>query len=58
MNKKFLITLDLILSGNFEIEADTQEQAKEKIMHKYFDNYMKSSMHELAREVYEITEVK
>lgn len=56
--KKFLITLDLTLSGDFEIEAKTEKEAKEKIMHKYFDNYMKSNMHELSREVYEIEEIE
>ena len=55
---KFLITLDLILSGDFEIEAKNEIEAKEKIMHKYIDNYMKSDMHELSREVYQIEEIE
>jgi hypothetical protein len=52
--KKFLITLDLTLSGDFEIEAENEQEAKEQIMHKYFDNYMKANMHELSREIYQI----
>lgn len=55
--KKFNIVLDLTLSGDFEIEAENETEAKEKIMRKYFDNYMKSNMHELSREIYEVEEI-
>lgn len=54
---KFEVILDLTLSGTFEIEAKTKEEAKQIIMHKYLDNYARSDMHELSREVYEINEI-
>lgn len=52
--KKFLVTLDLTLSGDFEIEAKNEAEAREQVMRKYLDNYAKSNMHELSREVYQI----
>lgn len=50
---KFNIVIDVTMSGDLEIEADTEEKARAIAMAKYFNPSDLRNFHFLSSEIYE-----
>lgn len=55
--KKFNIKIDVTLSGDIEIEAETEEQAREIALSKAFFPYELTYFHFLTSEIYDAEEI-
>lgn len=58
MTKEFMVTIDVIMSGDIYIEADTQEEAIKKAKEKYFNAGDLRNFHFLSSDIIEYEEVK
>lgn len=58
MAKEFLVTIDVIMSGDIYIEADTKEEAIKKAKAKYFNAGDLRDFHYLSSDVVECEENK
>lgn len=56
--KKFVVTVDVTMSGDIEIEAPNAKAAADIIQSMYFTSQELRNFHELSKDIYEVEEVK
>ena len=55
--KKFVVTLDVTMSGDIEIEAPNKKAAADMVLAMYFTSSDLRDFHELNKDIYEVEEI-
>ena len=56
--RKFVVTVDVTMSGDIEIEAPNAKAAADIIQGMYFTSQELRNFHEFSKDIYEVEEVK
>lgn len=56
--KKYIVTVDVTMSGDIEIEAPNEKAAAKMVQSMYFTSQELRNFHELSKDIYEVEEVK
>lgn len=56
--RKFVVTVDVTMSGDIEIEASNEKAAAEMVQNMYFTASDLRNFHELNKDIFEVEEVK
>jgi len=55
--RKFVVTVDVTMSGDIEIEAPNEKAAAKMVQSMYFTAYELRNFHELNKDIYEVEEI-
>lgn len=56
--RKFVVTVDVTMSGDIEIEAPNEKAAAKMVQSMYFSASDLRDFHELNKDIFEVEEVK
>ena len=56
--KKYVVTVDVTMSGDIEIEAPNEKAAAKMVQSMYFSASDLRNFHELNKDIYEVEDVK
>lgn len=56
--KKYVVTVDVTMSGDIEIEAPNEKAAAKMVQSMYFSASDLRNFHELNKDIFEVEEVK
>lgn len=56
--RKFVVTVDVIMSGDLEIEAPNEKAAAKMVQSMYFTTKEPKNFREISKDIIEIKEVK
>lgn len=56
--RKFVVTVDVTMSGDIEIEAPNEKAAAKMVQSMYFSASDLRNFHELNKDIFEVEEVK